>query len=320
MNAPSSAAPSFDDETPFYFEAARSYVSAYALFAAMCFGLVIDMVEGGAAVHLVGWFVAIVVVVGLDAMAIRVARRLRSITVTEHEVRVGDRSLARSRIVTVERDVDPTAPVLGQTMREGLPRGVVGIAAHLSDGGVIAIPTRHPDRLARVLQLSVASASLPPQIRAADADDLAGLAEIDRRAATLFRVSGIDLPEIPFPADALHDARAVFVADRPAVGYVRVDEVDGLAHVEGLAVVPASMRRGIGTSLLEAACEWAVGAGYRAVTLITFAEVSWNAPFYARRNFAITDELTPEIAELRDWEHAVGLDALGRRVVMRREL
>jgi GNAT superfamily N-acetyltransferase len=153
-------------------------------------------------------------------------------------------------------------------------------------------------------------------------DELAGLAEIDARAATLFRVAGVDLPEMPFPADALHEAVAIFVADRPPVGYVRVDEVDGLAHVAGLAVIPGSMRRGVGSALLEAACAWATERGYPAITVITFADVPWNAPFYASCGFTVVpaDAITPELAELRDWERAVGLDALGPRVVMRREL
>jgi len=34
----------------------------------------------------------------------------------------------------------------------------------------------------------------------------------------------------------------------------------------------------------------------------------------------VIDDITPELVELRDWERAVGLDTLGRRVVMRREL
>ncbi len=31
-------------------------------------------------------------------------------------------------------------------------------------------------------------------------------------------------------------------------------------------------------------------------------------------------ELTPELVEIRDWERDVGLDEIGRRIAMRREL
>jgi hypothetical protein len=72
--------------------------------------------------------------------------------------------------------------------------------------------------------------------------------------------------------------------------------------------------------LLDAACAWARTAGYRAVTLTTYAEVAWNAPFYAERGFVELTSLTPALAELRDWERDIGLDAVGRRVAMRRDL
>jgi hypothetical protein len=54
--------------------------------------------------------------------------------------------------------------------------------------------------------------------------------------------------------------------------------------------------------------------------LCTYAEIPWNGPYYASRGFVETDEVTPGLAELRAWERDVGLDALGRRCVMRREL
>ena len=53
---------------------------------------------------------------------------------------------------------------------------------------------------------------------------------------------------------------------------------------------PASMRQGVGTRLLDRACEWARGQGYDAITLTTFADIAWNGPFYARRGFAETAE------------------------------
>jgi GNAT superfamily N-acetyltransferase len=293
------------------------------LFCLLVIGLLIDVAAGGALIHLWGWLLAAVIVVGTDVLTIRAARKLRSVTVTADEVVVGEHSLPRASILSVDGDVDPNLPVLGQTMRQGLPRGVAGLAAHLADGAAVVIPTRHPQRLAAVLQPGAASQASPravPHVRPAQPDELIELPELERRAETVFRVSGVALPEIPFPPDALHDAKAIFVADRPPVGYVRVDEVDGVAHIQALAVLPGMMRRGIGTSLLEAACSWASTHGYRAVTVITFADVPWNAPFYAARGFVVIDEVTPELAELRDWERAVGLDAVGTRVVMRRML
>ncbi|MDP9117470.1 MAG: GNAT family N-acetyltransferase [Actinomycetota bacterium] len=316
MSAPRRGAGSAGRSSLSYFEPARSYASAFVLLLILGIGFFVDMTTGGALVHIYAWVVAITLVVGIDIIAIRTARELRSIAVTADELRVGDAVIARTRVLAVEREVDPMLPVLGQSVREGLSRGTPGLALRLVDGPTILVPTRHPEQLAAALEV----ASVAPEVRPAAVEDLAQVAEIDRRAATLFRVSGIDLPDIPFPADELHQAKAIFVAGHPAVGYIHVDEVDGLAHVAGLAVLPGSMRRGLGTQLLEAASTWAKAHRYPAITLITYADISWNGPFYAARGFVRVADLTPELTELRDWERAVGLDALGPRIVMRREL
>jgi ribosomal protein S18 acetylase RimI-like enzyme len=287
------------------------------LFVLLAAGFVVDLVVvGGGLTHLIAWLVAVVVVVGVDLLTIRAARSLRSVTVTDSELRVGEAAITRDQIIGVEHAFDPLTPIVGRSAVEGLPRGWSGLALHLADERYVVVPTRQPVRLAAALEAALDV----PDVRPADPEDLPLLAEIDERADSLFRVSGMELPQIPFPVDELHDAKAVFVVGRPPVGFVQLDEVDGLAHIQEIAVVPGRMRRGLGSSLLEAACTWAKANDYPAVTLITYADVAWNAPFYAARHFVEVEELTPEIAELRDWETTMGLDQLGRRVVMRREL
>jgi hypothetical protein len=66
---------------------------------------------------------------------------------------------------------------------------------------------------------------------------------------------------------------------------------------------------------------WAQGWGAPAVTLSTFREVPWNAPYYARSGFRAMaeDELTPGLRELRAVEVAAGLD-VAARIFMRRDL
>ena len=80
------------------------------------------------------------------------------------------------------------------------------------------------------------------------------------------------------------------------------------------------MRQGVGSALLDAACAWAKARGYQAITLTTYADIAWNAPFYQTRGFVELTALTPELSELRTWERDMGLDALGRRIAMRRDL
>ena len=65
---------------------------------------------------------------------------------------------------------------------------------------------------------------------------------------------------------------------------------------------------------------WAAEKGYSAMTLTTYRDVAWNAPFYARRGFAVIDDLPAGLAAIRAREQELGLDDVGPRVVMRREL
>jgi hypothetical protein len=72
--------------------------------------------------------------------------------------------------------------------------------------------------------------------------------------------------------------------------------------------------------LLEAAIGQARGLGYESMTLCTFADVPFNAPFYASCGFEELAEPGPALAALRTHEAQLGLDELGRRVVMQLRL
>lgn len=106
------------------------------------------------------------------------------------------------------------------------------------------------------------------------------------------------------------------------MGFARLEIVDDDAHLEQLSVHPAHGRRGIGACLLKAACRWAADQGHTTVTLCTFADVPWNAPFYARHGFVPVPEaeLTPGLRALRRQEVRLGLDTLGQRIVMARTI
>jgi GNAT superfamily N-acetyltransferase len=108
----------------------------------------------------------------------------------------------------------------------------------------------------------------------------------------------------------------LLVAGDPVVGFAHVIEVEGIAHLEQLAVRPAEQDRGVGRSLVRAARDEAAARGYDVLSLCTFAEVPWNGPFYARQGFEEVTELGPVHREIREKEMSRGLDGLGRRVVM----
>ncbi|MGH3546125.1 MAG: GNAT family N-acetyltransferase, partial [Mycobacteriales bacterium] len=159
-------------------------------------------------------------------------------------------------------------------------------------------------------------------IRPAGSADFALLPAIEAAADTLFGATGIGPLPPPSTSGELAAARVLLVVGDPPVGFARIEELDGAAHLEQLSVHPDRARRGIGTALLAGALDWATESGYPTATLITFADVACNAPFYARNGFVgVTDgDLSAGLRRLRQREVALGLDALGTRVVMRKPL
>lgn len=158
-------------------------------------------------------------------------------------------------------------------------------------------------------------------IRPALAEDLAALPAIESASDSLFAVHGLGpLPPGVSTVDELDQAAYVLVAGSPAVGFARLEVVDGQSHLEQLSVHPDAARRGLGRLLLEGAAAWAAGHGHTWLTLCTFADVPWNAPFYLRHGFEATTDLGPELRALRETERHLGLDDIGRRVVLRRKI
>ena len=84
---------------------------------------------------------------------------------------------------------------------------------------------------------------------------------------------------------------------------------------------PVAARRGISRRLLDHAATYATARGASALTLTTFAEVPWNAPYYARCGFRVVpdSDLSPGLSDIRAREIAHGLYRWPR-VTMRRPL
>ena len=166
-------------------------------------------------------------------------------------------------------------------------------------------------------------------IRLAHRDELLLLNEIERAAASLFRDVGFEFAaEIgPLSLELLQSLQSkgqVWVAvapDGPPVGFIVVQIIDGMPHLEEISVQPAHGRQGLGTRLIQAVCHWARERGYLALTLSTFRDVPWNAPFYERLGFRVLEEeeLGPGLLAVREHEAQDGL-AVRERVCMRREL
>ncbi len=82
------------------------------------------------------------------------------------------------------------------------------------------------------------------------------------------------------------------VAAGQPVGFILTEPLDDALLSSKSPSHQARQQQGIGRMLLGGLSS-ARQMGYPAVTLTTFREVPWNAPFYTRLGFAMLDELTP---------------------------
>lgn len=166
-------------------------------------------------------------------------------------------------------------------------------------------------------------------IRTARPDDIAALRRLEVAAGKAFAQVGMAkvAGDEALPADEMltfqRDGRAWVTADEDdqPIAYLLALWVDGVAHVEQVSVDPAHAGHGIGAALIEHVAGWARSQGSPALTLTTFAEVAWNAPYYERLGFRrlADDELTPGLRAIRAEEAAHGLDEWPR-LAMRRDL
>lgn len=152
-----------------------------------------------------------------------------------------------------------------------------------------------------------------------EATDLARLVEVSQAADRMFADAGLILP-VDDPTDELRAAEQVLVAGTPAVGFAVLTTVDGNAHLASLGVHPDHGRRGIGSRLLAAACDLAVELGRPAMTLTTFVDLPWNAPFYAARGFGVLppESWGPGLRDVWAAELAAGIVVAPRTAMIRR--
>ncbi|GBQ83355.1 acetyltransferase [Gluconacetobacter johannae DSM 13595] len=174
----------------------------------------------------------------------------------------------------------------------------------------------------------------PPQatLRAARPSDAPGLPAVERSAGASF----LALPDLAWIAS--HDVM-------PAAGHLEAiaqgtcwvsEDATGLTgfltagtaagdgplpvlHIRELSVRADRQGQGLGRRLLDHAAQYAATHGLSALTLTTFRDVPWNAPFYARAGFALLDDaaLTPRLRAILADEAAHGLP---RRCAMRRAI
>jgi GNAT superfamily N-acetyltransferase len=97
--------------------------------------------------------------------------------------------------------------------------------------------------------------------------------------------------------------------DGEAVGYLAGRVERPRLHIDEVDVLRPFQGQDIGRSLLTTAADWARANGLQALSLTTFRNVPWNAPFYASFGFREWDqaEAPASIRESLAYEAAEGL-------------
>jgi len=103
------------------------------------------------------------------------------------------------------------------------------------------------------------------------------------------------------------------------VGFVMSRMLGKFAHLQQLSVMPDHGKKGIGSLLLKKMIEQVSLKNYPEITLTTFSDVRWNAPFYRKWGFVEVNDYTdyPELQQIHESEKMIGLE---NRVGMTRKL
>ncbi|CAI1693023.1 acetyltransferase [Serratia quinivorans] len=154
------------------------------------------------------------------------------------------------------------------------------------------------------------------KIRLAQLQDIAQLIAVERSAAQLFQQQ----PAWAFIAEGpVMDARqhTDFIQQRQewlaestageVVGFIAVTVQQQEWHIAELSVAAHWQRQGIGRRLIAEVAAQARLQGAQRLTLTTFIEVPWNAPYYQRLGFrpiaperlsaSLSSRLAQEVAE-----------------------
>lgn len=166
-----------------------------------------------------------------------------------------------------------------------------------------------------------------PRIRLAQVVDAAAMPQIEADAATVFSGEA-DTVELNPSSPRSHEQYAALVRkgrslvaeeDGRIAGFIACEPFGRELHVWELNVRPEWQRQGIGALLLRAVLVDGRASGFRAVTLTTFRNVPWNAPFYARLGFAEVSDAAANarLATVLAKEVKAGLPADRRMAMIR---
>ncbi|WP_298301002.1 GNAT family N-acetyltransferase [uncultured Erythrobacter sp.] len=136
-------------------------------------------------------------------------------------------------------------------------------------------------------------------IRLARAEDAEAYHEVEEDAAQLLAEEP-SLAGIPVPPSREPDEYRAMIRQSHCLTAVSKDRVVGFAasrrhrnevHLHELSVATAFQRQRIGATLMNALKIDCKNSGIRAITLHTYRDIPWNAPFYERHGFVVVEDL-----------------------------
>lgn len=163
------------------------------------------------------------------------------------------------------------------------------------------------------------------RIRLARADDAEAFHRVEEDAANLLHeepsLAGTVIPPTASRSDharVIAKGRSLAALHGEAIiGFAAIGVVGRELHLDELSVARAHQRCGVGSLLVRAAKIDARNSGYSAITLNTYRDIPWNAPFYVRLGFVEVENLEgrPHLVERRDAAAALSLP-MDRRCAM----
>ena len=163
------------------------------------------------------------------------------------------------------------------------------------------------------------------RIRLARPEDAEAFHAVEEDAAVLLREEpSLSGTVIPPTASADEHARTIgkgrslaAVHGEDVIGFAAIRAVGRELHLAELSVARAHQRCGVGSLLIRAMMIDARNSGYRAITLNTYRDIPWNAPFYARFGFVEVEnfEGREHLAESHEGAAALGMP-MDRRCAM----
>ena len=135
------------------------------------------------------------------------------------------------------------------------------------------------------------------QIRPARREELETILQVERDAGERFRAFGLEpfeeSPSFGGEHRAGIEAGTLWVATTGSdtiIGFALASVVDGEGHLREIDVLDAYGRQGIGKALIQEVMKWCTANEYPALTLTTYKDIPWNAPYYQKLGFFVIPE------------------------------